>query len=68
MIVKNRLREIRHELYIDTQLEMARLLGIAQNQYNRYERQQIQPTLVVALIIAQKLNKRVEEIFYLKED
>ena len=52
MTVKNRLREIRHERYINTQKEMAQRLEIAQHQYNRYENQQVQPTLEQALRIA----------------
>lgn len=67
MGAKNRLRQIRHEMMIDKQIEMANLLGIAQNQYNRYEKGG-QPTLEVALRIAKRLNKQVEDIFYLDED
>lgn len=63
-MVKNRLKEIRHELYIDTQVEMAELLDIRPEQYNRYERQITQPSLEVALQIASKLKKPVEYIFY----
>lgn len=68
MAVKNRLKDIRHELYIDTQLEMSKLLGIAQEQYNRYERQIAQPSFEVALKIAQRLGKKIEDIFYVVED
>jgi len=39
MTIKNRLRKIRHELKIDKQIEMARLLGLRQEQYNIYELQ-----------------------------
>lgn len=67
-MAKNRLREIRHKMMIDKQNEMAQLLGIAQNQYNRYEKQTGQPTLDVALRIAKRLNKPVEEIFYLDDE
>lgn len=68
MVAKNRLREIRHEMMIDKQTEMAQLLGIAPNQYNRYEKQQGQPTIEVVLRIAKRLNKQVEEIFYIEDD
>jgi putative transcriptional regulator len=68
MPVKNRLREIRHELYINTQLEMAQKLGLRQNQYNRYEKQLVQPTLEIALRIAEKLKIPLEQIFYLDSD
>jgi len=66
-MAKNRLRQIRHEMMIDKQLEMADLLGVSQGQYNRYERGKAEPTLDVALRIAQKLSKSVEDIFYLDE-
>lgn len=63
-MAKNRLRQIRHEMMIDKQNEFAQLLGIAPNQYNRYEKQSGQPTLDIVLRIAKRLNKPVEEIFY----
>lgn len=68
MAAKNRLREIRHELMIDKQNEMADLLGIQQQQYNRYEKQNVQPSLEVALRMAKKIKKSVEDIFYLEEE
>ncbi|WP_242871487.1 helix-turn-helix domain-containing protein [Dehalobacter sp. TeCB1] len=66
-MVKNRLREIRHELMIDSQTEMAMILDISQQQYNSYERQEKQPSLETALKIAKKLNRSVESIFLLKK-
>ncbi len=68
MGVKNRLKQIRHELMIDSQTEMARFLKLQQQQYNRYERQQIQPTLETALRMARVLKRPVEEIFHIDED
>ena len=67
-MVKNRLRDIRHELKIDSQVSMARLLGLRQEQYNSYERQRYQPSLEVALRIAKKLKRPVEEIFWIDDD
>ena len=67
MNAKNYLREIRHGLLIDSQKEFAEFLGIAQSQYNKYEKG-YQPTLASALKIAKRLNKPVEDIFYLEED
>jgi putative transcriptional regulator len=67
-MVKNRLRKIRHELMIDKQIDMARLLGLRQEQYNSYERQRYQPSLEVALQIAKKLKRPVEEIFWIDDD
>jgi putative transcriptional regulator len=68
MTIKNRLRKIRHELKIDKQIDMARLLGLRQEQYNIYELQRSQPSLEIALRIAKKLNRPVEEIFWLEDD
>jgi len=65
MPIKNRLKQIRHEMMIDTQVEMAKLLDLRQEKYNRYERQEIQPSLEYALRIANKLNRPVEDIFYI---
>jgi putative transcriptional regulator len=67
-MAKNRLRQIRHELMIDKQNEMADLLGINQSQYNRYERHKAEPTLDAALRIAKKLGKNVEDIFYIDDE
>lgn len=68
MTIKNRLREIRHELMVDKQIDMARLLGLRQEQYNIYELQRSQPSLEIALRIAKKLNRPVEEIFWIDDD
>lgn len=68
MPAKNRLNEIRHTLRIDKQKTMADKLGLNQAQYNRYERQEMQPSLEIALKIAKMLNKSVEEIFYIADD
>ncbi len=65
MGARNRLREIRHQMMIDKQKEMADLLGLEQSQYNRYETQQVQPSIELALRIAKALGKSVEDIFYL---
>lgn len=64
--VKNRLKQIRHELEIDTQIEMAEYLGLSQQTYHKYESQVKQPSLETALTIAKKLKRPVESIFGLK--
>lgn len=45
MPVKNRLKEIRHELYIDTQKEFAELVGVTRQQINLWENQKTQPAI-----------------------
>ena len=47
---------------------MARLLELRQEQYNIYELQRSQPSLEIALRIARKLGRPVEEIFWLEDD
>ena len=53
---------------IDKQIDMARLLELRQEQYNIYELQRSQPSLEIALRIARKLGRPVEEIFWLEDD
>ena len=67
IIVKNRLKSYRHRLELN-QTEMANYLGINRDQYNRYERNQRQPTLAVALKISAKLGVTVDEIFYIADE
>lgn len=66
-MVKNRLKQIRHSLQIDSKSDMARLLDLPPEQYNRYENQRMQPRLEVALNIARKLGMPIEDVFYLSE-
>lgn len=63
-MVKNRLKEIRMRKYMCSQVEFAKILNIDYRQYNRYENGTV-PKLSTALYIAKKLNKKVEDIFYL---
>lgn len=63
-MVKNRLKEIRLTMLIKHQTDMAMLLGLRQEAYNRYENNAMQPTLEGALNIAEKLKLPVERIFY----
>lgn len=44
MAIKNRLRDIRHELYINTQKEMAEFLDVNYRQLSKWESQEQQPT------------------------
>lgn len=65
MKLKNRLKSIRykHEM---KQNEFADYLGLAYSTYNTYENQTRQPSLTVALQIANKIQCDVKEIFYLE--
>jgi DNA-binding XRE family transcriptional regulator len=49
------------------QTEFAEWLGVNKNQYSRWERQEIQPSIEWAWNIANKLNCHMEEIFEASE-
>jgi putative transcriptional regulator len=65
-MIVNRLKQIRMKEYMQTQTEFAEMLEISIYQYNRYEHD-INPSLEIALKIANKLNRDVKEIFSLSE-
>jgi putative transcriptional regulator len=67
MGVKNHLKEIRMKEYMLNRTEFAEVLGIDFRQYGRYEKETV-PTPESMLKIAQKLNKKVEDIFYLADE
>lgn len=67
MQVSNNLRDIRYKEYALDQKEFSELLGVSNTLYNKWERQRSQPSLEFALLIAKRLNRPVEEIFYLSE-
>lgn len=66
MGVKNRLKEIRMKEYMMNMTQFAEMLNINYKQYVKYEKGTV-PYLEVALKISKKLNKSVNEIFYLEE-
>lgn len=65
LMIRNNLKSIRHKHEMN-QSEFAKYLGLRQDQYNRYERQDRQPTLEQALKISKKLGISVNDIFYLE--
>ena len=69
MIVKNNLEDIRLEMKIKTQKEFAeKVLDMRQEAYSRMANQGQQTTLARALYIAKKLNRPVEDIFYIASE
>lgn len=66
-MVKNRLLEIRLKLGYKFQKDFAGFLKLSQYQYNRYERNERQPSLEVVIKICSpdKLNIDPRDIFYL---
>jgi DNA-binding XRE family transcriptional regulator len=67
MGVKNKLKEIRMKEYMLPQTEFAKLLEIDYRQYNRYENGTV-PNLETALQIIERLNKTINEVFYLDKN
>jgi DNA-binding XRE family transcriptional regulator len=65
-MIKNNLRNIRMKEYAMDQVEFALKIGIDLSQYNNWEHDRSRPKLELALEIAKKLNKRVEDIWYLE--
>lgn len=65
-VVKNRLKSFRHKHEMN-QTEFAAFIGVASDQYNRYENNRRQPKLDIALRISIRLGVSVNEIFYFAE-
>lgn len=66
MGVKNRLKEIRMKEYLMNMTQFAEFLGIDIKLLSSWERGKSKPTLERALEISNKLNKNVNEIWYLE--
>ncbi|EKQ56407.1 MULTISPECIES: helix-turn-helix domain-containing protein [unclassified Clostridium] len=66
MGVKNRLKEIRMREYLMAPGEFAKLLGMSIKTYSGWENEYSRPTLEKALEVSKKLNKDVNEIWYLE--
>lgn len=65
-MVKNRLKEIRMREYLMNQKEFASFIKIDLKSLSNWERNISRPNLEIALKIAKKLNKKVEDIWYLE--
>jgi DNA-binding XRE family transcriptional regulator len=67
MGVKNRLKEIRmREYMIQSKSEFARFLGVKEQAYIKWENEESSPNMELALMIAEKLNKSIDDIWYLE--
>lgn len=64
----NRLLDIRLKKGFRFQKDFAEFLGMDVHDYNKIENNKKQVGIKVAFIIAEKLNMKVDEIFYLKKD
>lgn len=63
-MIKNRLLEIRLQMGYKLQKDFAEFLGMSTYQYNRYEKNAVQPSLEVIYNISKKLDIRIENIIY----
>ncbi|SHH05651.1 helix-turn-helix transcriptional regulator [Tepidibacter thalassicus] len=67
MAVKNRLKEIRMKEFMMNQREFSsKILEMDYRKYNNYENGTV-PSAESMLYIAKKLNRLVEDIFYLED-
>lgn len=66
MLIKNRLLEIRLKMGYKFQKEFAEFLSMSAKDYNLIENNKKGISLENAFKIAQKLNRNIEDIWYLK--
>ncbi|WP_404814332.1 helix-turn-helix transcriptional regulator [Clostridium tagluense] len=64
--VKNRLKEIRMREYMLNQTEFSKLLGYDLKTVSNWEREVSTPILERAIDVSNKLNKKVNDIWYLE--
>ncbi|MBB6623851.1 helix-turn-helix domain-containing protein [Clostridium gasigenes] len=65
-MVRNKLKEIRMKEYLMAPGEFAKYIGTDIKNYSNWESGRSRPKLEIALQIAKKLNKTVEEIWFLE--
>lgn len=66
MSLKNNFKKIRMTEFMMSSTEFAKMLGISNSSYSNWELNISKPTLDKAIEVAQKLNKTIEEIWYLE--
>ncbi|WP_154826387.1 helix-turn-helix transcriptional regulator [Clostridium butyricum] len=64
-MVENKLKEIRMKEYMMSPGEFAKMIGMSIKTYSGWENGHSKPTLEKALEISKKLNRSVNEIWYL---
>jgi len=64
-MLKNKLKEIRMKEYMMGSTEFANMLEVSRSTYSQWENGTNNPPLLKALQLAKKLNKKVEDIWYL---
>ncbi|MBU3098402.1 MULTISPECIES: helix-turn-helix transcriptional regulator [Clostridium] len=66
MGVKNKLKEIRMREYMMNQTEFSKVLGYDLKTVSNWEREVSTPTLERAIGVSNKLNRKVNDIWYLE--
>lgn len=64
-MLKNNLKTIRMGEFYLTKREFSKKLDIAEQQYLRYESGQSNPSLEIAIKISAKLQRHIEDIWYI---
>ena len=64
-MIKNNLKKIRMSEYLMTGKEFAEMLNVGRTTYSNWEVGNSRPNLDIALEIAKKLNRNVNDIWYL---
>lgn len=66
MGVENKLKEIRMKEYLMSSGEFAKHIGTDIKNYSNWESNRSRPRLEIALKIAKKLNRYIEDIWYVE--
>ena len=66
-MLRNRLKEIRMKEYMMSSKDFAHFIGVDFSSYSNWETNKSRPKLETAFEIAKKLNKHLEDIWYLQE-
>lgn len=64
--IKNKLKEIRMKEFLMSPGEFAKLIGTDIKNYSNWESNRSRPRLEIAIEIAKKLNRKVEDIWYIE--
>ena len=64
-MISNNLKSIRMQTFMMNKKEFAKMVGVAEQQYCRYENSTSQPSLEVAIRISNALEQTVNEIWWI---
>lgn len=67
-MINNNLKTIRMGEFFLSKRDFSKILDIAEQQYLRYESGQSNPSLEIAIKISIKLNRHVDDIWYIEKN